>query len=208
MKWSDKVIIKHLKTGPVICMLFMAYVLAACSGLTQSDKPVTTTWWLEPYVGVAQTAVTETVIPLSLTVTVVPGLDTDQILTLSDAGELKPYAGARWADNLPELIASLVGRTLESSGRFDVLTRRAGRGARGCDLQLELREFFTRLDSQGNNTATRVAIHGRLQCGSADPLIIQSSTSVPVAAERMSDIVSAFQQAMDYVLQDMLNKIQ
>lgn len=190
------------------CTLFMVHVLAACGGLTRSDKEVTTTWWLEPYAGVTHKAVTGPLVPVNLTVTAVPGLDTDQILTLSDAGELKPYAGARWADHVPELTASLVGRALESSGRFDVSTGRAGRGGLGCELQLELREFFTRLDLRGQTTAANVAIHGRLQCESAEPLIFESSKSVAVSGERMSDIVAAFQQAVDHVIENIIYKIQ
>lgn len=199
MKFSNKFI--------VVCMLTATCVLAACSGLTQSDKPVTTTWWLKPFDDVAKGVTTELLVPLALTVTAVPGLDTDQILTLSGDGELKPYAGARWADDLPELAASLIGRTLETSGRFDVLPGRLSRGDGGCDLQLELREFFADLGPQGRTTGVRVAIHGRLQCESAGPLIIRSSASVAVADDRMRIIVAAFQQAMDHVMRDMLNEI-
>src|SRR5210317_936070 len=87
-------------------------VVTACSGLTKSDNPVVTTWWLKPYTGVTQATAPETLLPVNLTVTAIPGLDSDQVLTLSGGAELKPYAGARWADHIPELLTSLIGRSL------------------------------------------------------------------------------------------------
>ena len=130
-KWSDKAIMNNSKKYTVFLVLVSVCVLVACSGLTKSDNPVVTTWWLKPYTGMTQAIAPDTVQPLNLTVTAVPGLDSDQILTLSGEAELKPYAGARWADHTPELLASLIGRSLEASGRFEVLSARVDRGFRG-----------------------------------------------------------------------------
>ena len=174
---------------------------------TKSDNPVVTTWWLKPYTGMTQAIAPDSVLPLKLAVTAVPGLDSDQILTLSTEAELKPYAGARWADHAPELLASLIGRSLEASGRFEVLPARAGGGSGSCDLQLEVREFFADLSEGGNTTAVRVALNGRFQCESGAPVYIQSSASMAVGDERMSVIVAAFQQALDRVMQDILDNI-
>jgi len=182
-------------------------VLSACSGLTKSDNPVVTTWWLKPYTGMTQAAKPNSVLPLKLVVTTVPGLDSDQVLTLSGAAELKPYAGARWADHVPELLTSLIGRSLDASGRFEVVPARAGGGSGECDLRLEVREFFADRSAGGNTTAVRVAFNGRYQCEPGTPVYIQSSASVAVADERMSVIVAAFQQALDRVTRDVLDKL-
>ena len=195
------------KKYSVFFVLASACILAACSGLTKSDNPVVTTWWLKPYTGMTQAIAPDKVLPLKLAVTAVPGLDSDQILTLSAEAELKPYAGARWADHAPELLASLIGRSLEASGRFEVLPARAGGGSGSCDLQLEVREFFADLSEGGNTTAVRFALNGRFQCESAAPVYIQSSASMAVGDDRMSVIVAAFQQALDRVMQDILDNI-
>lgn len=195
------------KKYTVFFVLVSACVLAACSGLTKSGNPVVTTWLLKPYTGMTQAITPDTVLPLKLTVTAIPGLDSDQILTLSGEAELKPYAGARWADHAPELLASLIGRSLDASGRFEVLSARTGGGSGNCDLQLEVREFFADLSAGGNTTAVRVALNGRFQCESGAPVYIQSSASMAVGDERLSVIVAAFQQALDRVTRDMLDKI-
>lgn len=191
----------------VVCLLFISVCLGACGGLTQSDKPAVTTWWLEPLTGEAQTSSPDPVASVSVSVAVVPGLDTDQILTLSDDSELKPYAAARWVDNLPELTKSLVSRTLEASGSFEVVSERARAEHKRCDLRLELREFFASLNSSGQTRSVQIAMHGSYQCESEILIPIQIEASVPVQDNRMRTIVAAFQQAMNSVMKDLLKTL-
>jgi ABC-type uncharacterized transport system auxiliary subunit len=191
----------------MVCILAIAYLLTACSGLTQSDRPAVTTWWLKPYDSMTSTPVTEPVVAVDLNVTVVPGLDSDQILALSGDAELKPYAGARWAEHLPELFSSLIGRSLQASGRFEVPADRAGRGPGVCDLQLELREFFAELGTDGRTTGIRAAIAGRYQCGIAAPVPVGSNVAISISEERMSVIVAAFQRATDQMTREILDQI-
>lgn len=191
----------------VLCLLLITIGLGACGGLTQSDKPAVTTWWLNPFTGVAQTENPAPVASVSVSVAVVPGLDTDQILTLSDDSELKPYAAARWVDNLPELTKSLVSRTLEASGSFEVVSERARAEHKRCDLQLELREFFANLNSSGQTRSVQISMHGSYQCESEALIPIQIKASVPVQDNRMRTIVAAFQQAMNSAMMDLLETL-
>lgn len=191
----------------VFCLLMLVLLVNACSGLTRSDKPATKTWWLEPYAGMAQKKPSDPVLLLRISLTVVPGLDTDRILTLSDDAELNQYAAVRWADNLPELVASLIGRSLESTGRFEVVSGRAGSGLKNCDLQLEVQEFFADLSPAGHTSGVRVAINGHNQCENGAPLSMQLNAIIAVHDDRMSVIVAAFQRAMDSVMEDMLEQM-
>lgn len=191
----------------VCCLLATTVVLTACGALTQSDEAAIRLWWLEPYTGSAQAAVANAPLPVVLTVTAVPGLDSGHILTLSGDAELKPYAGARWAEHLPELLSSLIGRSLQASGRFEVLQSRSGRGAGGCDLQLELREFFANLGSDGQTAGVSIAIAGHYRCGSDPARVLRSRAYLDVADQQMSAIVASFQQALDQVTVDLLKQI-
>ncbi len=191
------------KTIFVFSLLLLSFLLNACSGLTSSDQSASTTWWLKPYTGAMQVNPHEASRMIAVSVTVVPGLDTNRILTLSDDAELNRYASARWADNLPELVTSLVGRTLEASGRFKIAIDRAGRSSENCELRLELQEFFARLGPSGQTTGVQVTIDGRFQCESSESVLLKLSTSIPVNDDRMSVIVAAFQQAMNSVMRDL-----
>jgi cholesterol transport system auxiliary component len=205
--WSDEAAMNTTNKLIVFCLLILALSVSACGGMTRSDKPATNTWWLEPYTGMTQERPSEPAPLVAISITVVPGLDTDRILTLSDDAELNQFAAARWADNLPELVTSLVGRTLEASGRFETAIDRAGRSSENCELRLELQEFFARLSPSGQTTGVQVAIEGRFQCESDEPVPLKLSASIPVNDERMSVIVAAFQQAMDSAMKDMIEQL-
>ncbi|MGB5291038.1 MAG: ABC-type transport auxiliary lipoprotein family protein [Lysobacterales bacterium] len=200
-------ITSNKKEQTMFIVLMAVFILSACSGLTQSNKPAVTSWWLEPYIGPAKGAVAEPAVTVALTVKAVPGLDSDQVLTLSSDAQLKPYSGARWVDYAPDFLVSLLGRSLEADGRFEVLKERSGRGPENCELQLELREFFADLNSMGRTSGVRLALDGRYQCASATAVEVNSSALVPVGEERMSVIVAAFQRALDQVTQDILAQL-
>jgi ABC-type uncharacterized transport system auxiliary subunit len=191
----------------VLSLTLLCIGFGACSGLTESDKPAVKSWWLVPYTGVAQVKAPDSVSTVIVSMSVVPGLDTDRILALTGDSELKPFSGARWVDSLPELTESLVSRSLEESGRFEPVTGRGGSSVRPCDLELELREFYATLDSSGQTRSVHVAISGRYQCESEQPLPIQLKTSIPVHDSRMRVIIAAFQQAMDETTRNLLQKL-
>lgn len=193
------------------CIVFSLAVLmltmGACSGLTKSDKPAIKRWWLEPYVDAAPAEPVDSPVPVALSVTVIPGLDSDRILTLSDDAELSQFAAARWVDHLPELVSSLIDRSLQVTGEFEVASERATSRADVCRLELEIREFFADIGSTGSVSGVRVAINGSFECESSLPIVFHAASSVVVADERMTVIVAAFQQAMDDVTKYIFNKV-
>ena len=194
---------KISKHFAVFCLLPAILAINACSGLTQSEKPATNTWWLEPYTDISGVPSSDPALLVAVSVTVVPGLDTDRILTLSQKSQLNHYAGARWADNLPELLTSMVTRTIQASPRFEL----AAGGPEDCNLRLEVQEFFALIDSSAATTAVSVAMVGQFQCGQNKSLSLKLNASVPVNGGRMSAIVAAFQQAVDGVMRDMLERL-
>ena len=191
----------------VICLLCISLLINACGGLTKSDEPAVISWWLEPFTAQVVEKSSEPSVSVNVVVEVVPGLDTDQILALSESAAIRPYSSARWVDNLPDLIDSLVSRTLTASGRFDVGSRRGGNESENCDVQLELTEFFGLLNASGQTTEVRVVIEGRYECDSGTSLPLNLKATVALQDNRMSVIVAAFQQATDAVLKDMLSQL-
>lgn len=194
----------HSNIRTATCLATLAIGLLGCSGLTQSDQPALRVWWLQPVSAAQDTAEPR---PLTLDLDVVPGLDSDEVLALSHDAQLKPYAGARWADNLPELVASLVTRSLHASGRFDVLQDYAAGDVAACELRLELNEFFADLDSAGRTRGVSVDIGGRYQCENTAAHGLKARAYVTVDAEQMNAIVAAFQKALNQVTIDIINQI-
>lgn len=205
--WRNSPTLNAFRPFGTLCLLVVILTLSACSGLTRSDKPPVKTWWLVPYVEAAPIIRTEKTKLLETSVTVVPGLDTNRILTLSGDAVLNRYSGARWAEHLPELLGSLTTRTLESSGHFEVVSARVSGERETCNLQLEIQEFFANLGPVGQTTGVSIVARGRFDCDAEASVLIRLSASVPVREQRMSAIIAAFQQAVDVIMKDLLETL-
>ena len=186
-------------------VLITALFVSACGGLNRSDKAATQTWWLQPYNESIGASSPEPQVLVDVTVTAIPGLDSNKILTLSENAEMSKYAAARWADSLPELLGSLVSRSLETSGRFEIVSTHGG--SEDCELKLEVQEFYAMLTATGQTSAVRVAMSGRYQCDGSKPVVLRLTAAVPVADDRMTLIVAAFQDAVNEVIKELMGQI-
>lgn len=87
--------------------LTLAVLLGGCMPELKSEHPPPRVYWLEP-VPVSDPP------PLAVTVTLVPGLDTDRIWVLEPDQRLNFYAGAFWPDRLQVLLQSILDRSLDT----------------------------------------------------------------------------------------------
>jgi len=188
--WSNNSLMRNLSRLSLLGLL----LLSACSGLTTSDKPVTRTWMLMPLEQSSGSAPPAEVTTIELSVVAVPGLDTDKILTLSGDAELNSFSGARWAEHTPEMLESLVARSLQGSGKFNVVTSQAD-----CDLRVEVQEFFAYTGSTGSAIEVRIELAGQYSCRSEKPRPIHLQALIPVHDAKMSMIVAAFQEGINEV---------
>lgn len=198
-----------LRLGVIV---LMALGLSGCSGLTTSDSAAISTWWLEPLAG-SGSAVNDS--PESsdntsvlVSVTVVPGLDTANILNLSPNAELNYYTGARWADELPELLNSLVGRTLESQGGYQVVSRRNSLNLDRCILRLEVKAFYAELSQSGKTEDVHISFSGEYSCVGDPSRFFKVDSRTPVKADRIGSIVASFQTGLNSSLEQLLTQIQ
>ena len=186
---------------PSAAVCLLALLLAGCGSLLTSKQPPRQVYMLQPLAagGGAATGV-ETV---QLRLEVIPGLDTDRVLALDPDARLVPYANARWPDHLPEVLRSVLRRSLESAGRIDS----DGVAAENeWSLDLELQAFYGLLDAAGGTRSVRVALAGRAECnGNARNLRLEDSATVP--QERLSAVVAAHQAALDGVTRQLLQSI-
>lgn len=166
-----------------------------CAPLLESDQPSASTWWLEP-TRLDLSAISGDARPLSLSVTVVPGLDSNRMLTLDPEARLDHVAGAHWADHLPELVTSLVTRSLEGAPRFPAISRNGYRRGGECLLALEVRAFQVQLDADQVARSVSVEIAGLYRCDDTHR-VLRLSANTPVVANRVPLIVEAFQAAFD-----------
>ncbi len=133
-------------------------------------------------------------------------VDTTRIVFQPSPNEIKYYAGARWSDRAPRMIAALTVETLHNTGHFPSAIG-AGSGAR-MDLALvgDIRQFAAaRVATQGLGqaaTEARVTLYVRLLRAS-DRSIVASrefAATAPSASGKMTDIVAAYDAALGQVL--------
>jgi len=183
-------------------VLVLSCGIAACSGMLNSNQPAERVYWLEPFI-VQQAVVTDGPQPsLAVSVSAAPGLDTDRLLVLEPGARLNHYAAARWPDNIPEVLESLLRTTLESTGRFSRLTR--GPISRSMDwaLELEIRELYTLATAR----RVRMVLSGYLSCGASDQPIAMQATA-GIADDRLSEIVAAYQHALNEVSRQLVKQL-
>ncbi len=191
-------------TRLTVLLILSAALLTACGGLLESDRAPVQTWWLEPLDAGERPARGDW---LTINVSGVPGLDTDRILNINRDSRLNHYEGARWPDHAPDLLASVLARSIESTGQFSRVTVRHSRPSDGCHLDLELRQFFARLDGAGDPTGVSLELSGSLDCGDG-PSPVRVGGSAGVASSLMRDIVAGFQAALDQATRDLLAPVQ
>lgn len=189
-----------------VTAVLWALAAAGCSGLLTSDEPARQYYLLQPLAASGGGFEGGEGAVLRLGVGVVPGLDTDRILALDPDSRLVPYANARWPDHLPEVMGSVLRRSLESTGRF----ARIESGGRPTDgewiLDLELRAFYGIRGSAGSTGSVRVALAGTLTCGGATARL-NLADAAPVAEERLAAVVAAHQAALDSITRELVDQL-
>jgi ABC-type uncharacterized transport system auxiliary subunit len=184
-------------------LLLCTLALTACSSMLSSGQPAKQYYALMPLAndGGLDPAGPKVV----LSVTAVPGLDTDRIQALGPDARLNHYANARWPDHLPEVLSSVMRRSLAASGHFAAVQV----SDRGGDwhLQLEVQQFYGRQGAAGGTNSVVVEMAGTVTCGTqSQPLTL--SDSKPVSTERLSAVVAAHQSALDNVTRQVLAQVQ
>jgi ABC-type uncharacterized transport system auxiliary subunit len=197
----------------------MTLAMVACSGL-RSSTPPTQTYLLQPQprsgtvvtesasVGASVPAAADTAPVASLTVVlpvVAPGLDSERISLVHSDGRLDSFAGSRWPDALPVVLHPLIVDALRAGGRYRIVQSDATPFNADYLLQIEVRQFAIEYDAADNPVA-KVALVCTLG-KRADRTAVRSfttSNTVAAAVNRMTAVVTAFNQALAEALQQVV----
>ncbi|MDJ0929091.1 MAG: ABC-type transport auxiliary lipoprotein family protein [Gammaproteobacteria bacterium] len=188
--------------GSIVLWALCATTVSGCGGLLSSDQPADNIYWLEAAPLELGTASSPHRPDLVVAVRTLPGLDTDRILVRGPGARLNYYAGARWPDHLPEVVTALVRLSLESSGYFNSVTSHSAVRRDDWVLELELRQFFAVVSDSGAATTANVELAGQMHCGTASHSV-KGNASVPAGRDTLSEIVAAFQRALDTATTDL-----
>lgn len=191
---------KALRRGAPI---LLALAVAGCSGLLHSDAPAMQVYTLHagsapsdsssdpPAAADASLRVAH---PLAG-----PGLATSQIVLLQPDHRLNVYAASAWAADTPVLVESLAVQTLRQSRHWRSVEDAESPFPSDYLLQISIRRFDA--DYAGANAAPTIRVTLDCTLGKEDGRDVVAtfvaSGSAAAGANRLGDVVAAFQQATD-----------
>jgi cholesterol transport system auxiliary component len=195
-------------------LLLPCLLLSGCTGLFHSDARPEQTYYLRAAGAEASadstggavndSASSGTVTPatgLSLRVGHIsagPGLESPHIMLVQPDHRMNFYSGSRWPAPAPELIEALAVQTLRASGAWSSVEDSASPFPSEYLLQVALLRFEA--DYTGGAAAAPV-VHVVLDCimgrreGRDVVATFVASASAPAAANRLAEVVAAFEQA-------------
>lgn len=178
-------------------VLLGALLVSACSGVLTSDQPARQEYLLQPLSVSSSTGVPGHRVNLQLEVSAVPGLDTDRILALQPDSRLVQYANARWPDHLPEVLESVIGRSLKAA---------SGSGDVERSVAIEVQEFFGVRDAAGSTRTVAARFSSTVRCGSQRQVTtLEASTAV--SGDRLADVVAAHQAGLDEATRQLIQQV-
>lgn len=190
----------------LLAALVLTCLLTACGSLLESGKPARQVYMLRTPSVSQQPPGGDKAATLIVSVSAVPGMDSDEIQVFGSDAQLSPVANAHWPDNLPEVLSSITRHYLSDSGRF--VSVRVGRVARPDQwlLELEVSAFNGTRDASGNITGVVLELEGMLHCNDKNrDLSIHQQAGV--AGESLTALVAAHQQVLDAALRALPDQI-
>ncbi len=189
-----------------VLLLVLVAMSAGCASMLSSDAPPENVYWLEAPDPIPRATEAASSPSIRVQLIAAPGLDTDRLLIRGPGAILNTYAGARWADNAPEVIDTLIRTVLEDSGRFSRVSSILSGELTDWILDLELRAFYAVVTSESSLPTIEIEFRGYLQCmGTEVP--IQIANQAPVSRVALSAIVAGFQSAVDSSLRELVGQL-
>ena len=202
----------------VLSVLLLVGGLAGCAGgLLQSDAPASDTYRLTlPAAGSAQAPAA---LPLAMIVQRprAPGaIDTDRIAVSAAGNRFDYYSAARWAEPAPQLLQQQFVSALSAAGLFGGGVFAApARVPAEMLLDVELRRFEVvtgAADAAGRSASPVVHVQAQVSLidsrRGARVTSFVAEAEVAATANRMSDIVAAFDQATAQVQRAVVANVQ
>jgi cholesterol transport system auxiliary component len=180
--------------------------VTGCSSLLRSDAPPIQVYTLRAAAPSADTSDPHPAVAASLRVAhllAAPGLDTSQIVLLQPDHRMNVYAASVWAADAPALIESLATQTLRAADEWSSVEDAESPFPADYLLQISIRRFDADYSA---GTDAPPTVHVTLDCtlGAAEGRSVITSFvaegSAAAEANKLSEVVSAFQQATDRAL--------
>ena len=191
----------------LLAPILLSLAVAGCSSLLRSDAPPVQVYTLRAAAAPSDgTADTHPAVAASLRVAhplAAPGLGTSQIVLLQPDHRMNVYAASAWAADAPALIESLATQTLRAADEWTSVEDAESPFPSDYLLQISIRRFDADYSA---GTEAPPTVHVTLDCtlGAEEGRTVLASFvaegSAPAGANKLSEVVAAFQRAADQAL--------
>jgi cholesterol transport system auxiliary component len=186
--------------------ILLCCAVAGCSSLLRSDAPPVQVYTLRAAAPTGGTADSHPAVAASLRVAhplAAPGLGTAQIVLLQPDHRMSVYASSAWAGDAPALIESLATQTLRAADQWSSVADAESPFPSDYLLQIFIRRFDADYSA---GTEAPPTVHVILDCtlgaeeGRAVVTSFVAEGAAAAGANKLSEVVAAFQQATDQAL--------
>jgi cholesterol transport system auxiliary component len=185
-------------------ILGLATLMAACSGGLHSDAPASQVYVLRASVH-PQAQLTRPTASLHVSRPMAgSGLDSDHILLVQSDHRMSYFVASRWPADLPGVVESLVVDTLRSTGAWTSVQDSGSAFSSDYLLQIVIRRF----EADYSVSSSAPEVHVVLDCtvgrrtGREVIASFVAEGSSTAAANRLGDVVSAFEDAANKAFDD------
>lgn len=131
-------------------------------------------------------------------------LNTFKIAVKPGNQEINYLAGARWSDDVPNLVARYFMVSLENLGQFNVLTQRQAALPHQFRLVVDVRDFSAHVGVSGVPRAVVELEADFLNAGTSEIIATRNfSKDISASENSKAAIAAAFQQAMDEIASEL-----
>ena len=194
--------------------LLLGLIVVGCSSLLRSNTPPVQVYTLQaPSASSDKAAEPAAVVDASLRVAHLragPGLETSQIVLLQPDHRLNVYAASAWAADAPALLESLAVATLRGSGDWRSVEDAESPFPSDYLLQISVARFDA---DYSDDTSAPPTVQVTLDCtlgkeeGRDIITTFVASGSAVARANRMAEVVAAFQQATDAAMASLSQQV-
>lgn len=189
-----------LRAAVLLCVL-----PAGCTGLLHSNAQPEQLYYLRAPPG-ASGAPSATGASLRVGAPLAsPGLDSARIMLVQADHRMNFYAGSRWPGTAPEVIGALTVETLRASGAWNWVQDSGSAFPADYLLQITVRHFEADYSGGGGAPEVQVVLDCTLGRREGREVIASfvAQGAATAAADRMSEVVAAFEQATRAALQSL-----
>jgi cholesterol transport system auxiliary component len=176
----------------------LALGLAGCTSLFHSNAAPEQVYYLRAAPAAAAAAATSAAVSLRVGHPMTaPGLESPRILLVEADHRMDFYSGSRWPAPLADVVEAFAVQSLRASGAWSSVENSTSPFPSNYLLQISVRRFEADYTAGGPAPTVYVAldcIFGRRE-GRDVLATFEASGSAPAAANRMSAVVEAFDQA-------------